>query len=216
MYPPRVTHDGVKRLSSIYVILSSSSRGLPTRCPQANVHRCPRHYQSLALLGSAGITTRIPEAKDSALKAFWEQSEHWPVVDEHATSITYSDARALGFHNFCPEVAFDVFHLFASYLHRFSDEIDQDSQHEILAARTSPHADWRWNWQSLEPMHYTDCPVYSMLTVHETKHELPEKKDIVQLKPTFYGMSVDLIALWKRFSVIALSRKLLARIRGKS
>ena len=55
------------------------------------------------------------------------------------------------------------------------------------------------------PIHYTDCPVYSALTVQSTERP---KQEILQLKPTFYGMSIDLVALWRKLSPIAAVKRL--------
>src|SRR6266478_1120232 len=37
----------------------SASKSLSPRCPFASVHRCPRYYQSVSLLGEAGVATAI-------------------------------------------------------------------------------------------------------------------------------------------------------------
>ncbi len=162
----------------------SNAELVPNRCPYANVHRCPRYYQSLSLLSDNQITTRIPVEKDQELLKHWENSEHWPVVSEHASSITGSDDNWTGFHNFCPEVSFDIFGFFASYLHRFSDEVERDSRHSELANDSTrvPH-DWRWSWQSIKPMHYTDCPLYAILNIRRTSmvDEVTASDDDIEL-----------------------------------
>ena len=65
--------------------------------------------------------------------------------------------------NFCPEVLYERFGLFATALHGYADEIDIDSAHSQLAAEHAPASDWGWTWASVNPMHYTDCPLYSPL-----------------------------------------------------
>lgn len=67
------------------------------------------------------------------------------------------------FGNFCPEVAFEIFGYFASYLARYSDEIDQGIAHNKLGEGIAVKNDWRWAWGTLSPQHYTDCPLYSVL-----------------------------------------------------
>jgi hypothetical protein len=37
----------------------SEKKHLLPRCPFASVYRCPRYYQSISLLGEAGVSTRI-------------------------------------------------------------------------------------------------------------------------------------------------------------
>ncbi|GAB7550404.1 hypothetical protein [Cupriavidus sp. 8B] len=178
----------------------SAERSVAIRCPLANVHKCPRYYESLSLLGGAGITTSIAKDKDQALLDYWKNSEYWSVVEEHATSITSRNNEHSGFHNFCPEISFDVFHLFASYLHRFPDEIDRQAAFNQLSTDPTQSAnDWRWNWQYVDPLHYTECPVYAMLSDHEgEKMRLDKKDEVLQLRPSIYGFSVDLKALWRK------------------
>jgi hypothetical protein len=179
----------------------SREYGVPTHCPFANVNKCPRYYQSLSLLGEAGITTRMPKDKDEQLLERWEKNEHWPMVAEHATSITSIDDEKRGFHNFCPEVSFDVFGLFATYLHRYADEIDRDSVHARLGNDPKQYPnDWRWNWSTVEAMHFTDCPLYSALGAQtiNTSYAVQDEKKVLQLKPGAYGVHVDLRELWKR------------------
>lgn len=67
------------------------------------------------------------------------------------------------FLNFCPEVLFDRFGLFAGGLNGYPDEIDQGVAHARLRERNAPPSDWGWTWAYVTPMHYTDCPLYSPL-----------------------------------------------------
>jgi hypothetical protein len=69
------------------------------------------------------------------------------------------------FSNFCPEVTGDVFGVFATYLGRHADEIDSESAHRDLAAQGASNGDWRWQWSSAVPLHYSDCALYAALTV---------------------------------------------------
>src|SRR5215831_16819014 len=87
----------------------SAARHVTPRCPFASVERCPRYYQSLSLLGEAG-STKIPKDEDVRLNALWAQSDLWPSTDEGGTSVSGSE-RITSFHNFCPEVNYDRFHL---------------------------------------------------------------------------------------------------------
>ena len=135
---------------------SRDGGGAP-RCPFASVQRCPRFYEGVALLGEAGFTTAIPRDRDDRLCAIWQQSDLWPSVREQAASIMgpADDPRHLM--NFCPEVLYERFGLFATALHGYADEIDIDSAHSQLAAEHAPASDWGWTWASVNPMHYTDC-----------------------------------------------------------
>jgi hypothetical protein len=87
------------------------------RCPFASVHACPRYYQSLSLLGGAGCTP-IPKAEDDALKAGWKKHPLWPATGEQASATSGGSDGTNAYYQFCPEVAYDTFHLFATFLAR--------------------------------------------------------------------------------------------------
>lgn len=140
----------------------STRQQLSPRCPYASVYRCPRFYQSLSLLGEAG-STRIDAKEDDKLKQSWEKTDLWPVTAEQATSISGPGDETKNFSRFCPEVSFDRFGLFAAELHKYGDEIDVSIAHRELSANKVSSDDWRWNWGLIDPMHYTECPLYSLL-----------------------------------------------------
>ncbi|MFC3110838.1 hypothetical protein ACFQAT_29080 [Undibacterium arcticum] len=140
----------------------------------------------------------------------WQASPLWPVVAEHATSIVNKRLYS----NFCPEVSFDVFHLFASSLSRYADEIDRDAAERAMVREGSSGTnDWRWNWSHVSEMHYSECPLYSQL-VHQTSqpsHQTPTKPgekptEILTLKPGAFGMSIDIKGLFTRVVRWWLSR----------
>lgn len=151
----------------------SLNNGLTSRCPFASVHKCPRYYQSYALLGECGITTSISPDKDKALLNKWENNDLWPVLAEQETSIRGSAEKWSLFSNFCPEVSFDTFGLFVSSLARFADEIDRDSAESwlITNGRTNTN-DWRFIWASLTPTHYSECSLYSSLLEKKSMQEV--------------------------------------------
>jgi hypothetical protein len=153
----------------------SASKNLAPRCPFASVYRCPRYYQSVALLGEVGVTTRIEPEEDKRLLDQWKRSDLWPVVAEQATSVMGAPNEPHHFSKFCPEVSFDTFGWFASHLSYHADEIDQDAAHTRLADEGASRRDWHWLWAVVTPMHYADCPVYSPLLsgVNETKGRYP-------------------------------------------
>ncbi|MCK6424864.1 MAG: hypothetical protein L6Q75_07195 [Burkholderiaceae bacterium] len=110
----------------------------------------------------------MDQALHDQLLAKWQANELWPVTGEGATSISGGEVPNC-FSNFCPEVAYDVFKLFASTVIRFYDEIDSDCRQRALTAEGSqPGArDWRWNFEHIEPMHYSECPVFSKILPKE-------------------------------------------------
>ena len=67
------------------------------------------------------------------------------------------------FSSFCPEVSFDCFGWLVSNFAYHADEIDADIARRRLAAEDGTSHDWRWALSSAIPLHYGDCPVYSLL-----------------------------------------------------
>lgn len=142
----------------------SERKGLPGRCPFAAVGRCPRYFEAVALLSDSAITTKLAPEVEAAMLAKWQAHDAWPATKETTTSIFGGDERPHMFSNFCPEVAFDTFKLFATGLIRYSDEIDRAAGESTIAADGPTNGkDWRWNWQHVEAQHYAECPVYAKL-----------------------------------------------------
>lgn len=144
----------------------SQQRGVAPRCPFATVESCPRYYQSLSLLGGAG-STEINPKKDKKLLKRWRRSDLWPQTREQDTGISSVGGEARGYSNFCPEVSFERFNYFASYLHRYSAEIDRDMAHQHLSSIGAARHDWRWVWSTVLPTHYAECALYSVLCARE-------------------------------------------------
>jgi len=173
----------------------SLQKGILPRCPCANVDRCPRYYESLSLLGSAGITTAIQPSEEKRLLKKWKKSEHWPKVREHESSIWNNK----DFHNFCPEVAFDVSGLFASELHHYADEIDTHAAHAQLVNERVPASDWRWQWAHITPLHYSECRLYSqLLSTNAGGTDKVDAKEIIDVKPGVFGITIDIKEITKR------------------
>lgn len=180
----------------------SKTEGITPRCPYANAHKCPRYYASLHLLGEAGITTQISSKKTMELDALWERSHVLPVIAEHDTGVASSGGHATSFSNFCPEVSFDVFGLFADHLHRYADEVDIETAHARLGKEAYPK-DWRWEWASVSERHYLECPLYSQLLTTQfsptaIESSSPDQREIVEIKPGFMGVKIDAKALFYR------------------
>lgn len=141
----------------------SECKKLPTRCPYATVHRCPKYFESVSLLSNFGITAKIPSALKATLQKRWEQHELWPATEETAASASGGGTPNC-FSNFCPEASFETFKLFASQVIRFFDGLDRQHREHYLATQGAQNEkDWRWNWEHIEPMHYSDCPLYAKL-----------------------------------------------------
>lgn len=140
----------------------SSEKSVTARCPFAAVEACPRYYQSLSLAAATGAT-EIPAKEDKRLLKKWKNSDLWPRTDELATSVRSSDSKLSMLTNFCPEVTFERFGYFSTFLSSFADEIDADAAHSRLKQEGAKPNDPRWRWQSSSAQHYTDCPIYSVL-----------------------------------------------------
>jgi hypothetical protein len=157
----------------------SKERVVSLRCPFATVESCPRYYKSLSLLGEAG-NTKIPEEEDERLLKHWKSSDLWPRTDEQRTYFNPS-----GYWNFCPEVTFEQFGYFAKALTKYGDEIDLDSAHQRLAKDGVPHNDPHWSWASCTGQHFTECPIYAVLSHRDknpkTKTEAWWRKYLAQI-----------------------------------
>lgn len=149
----------------------NQSRASAARCPFATVEACPRYYQSLSLLGEAG-STKISEPEDQRLLKHWKSSDLWPSTAEQATAVAGEPGNPSIFSNFCPEVLFERFGYFATSLTRYADERDSGYAHERLAREGVPAGHPSWSWSSLVPQHFTDCPVYAVLSHRATVPQL--------------------------------------------
>lgn len=157
----------------------SNTYGLSPRCPYSSVHRCPRFYQSLSLLGKAG-STEINKDEDERLKIKWEKTDLWPTTDEQGTITCGSSDERRHFLRFCPEVSYERFGWFASDLVPYVDEIGQNRVHELLSKEGDSSTDWRWCWIVVSSQHYTDCPLYSLLEAGAEANN--HKKEIIAAK----------------------------------
>jgi hypothetical protein len=149
----------------------STKRGTATpRCPFGSAERCPRYHHSLAMLRNAGFA-QTDVHDDARLDQRWRQLGLMPKIAGQATGVTssedqFGERKTHGYSNFCPEVSYDSFGYFASSLYRYADEIDSDCAHARLGKMSVPRSDWRWAWASVRAMHYSECPLYSILSAH--------------------------------------------------
>jgi len=176
----------------------SLKNGVSTRCPYANMRTCPRYYFTWSLLGEYDIATKMDEVEDEKILAMWKESPLFPSLGEQDTYISGCDGRMSSMSNACPEVSYDVFGLFASFLSRYSDEVDISEAHKRLEAEATVSSDWRWNWQFVHQAHYFDCSLYSSINSTDQIGMQPQcsESEIIELKPNIYGVSIDLKAAY--------------------
>jgi len=137
----------------------SRKRKLPPRCPIASSDLCPRYYQSIALLGNAGVTTTVPEDRVVLLDRKWKPFE--PIIDEESPSYSKVGDKLLSISHFCPEVTYEMFGYFGSGLYGYGDEIDRGVAQKAYEREGIPE---RFDpaWASMTPRHYTECREYSI------------------------------------------------------
>lgn len=185
----------------------TEEKALPPTCPFATVDRCPRYYQSISLLKYTGATP-IDSSIDDSLFEQWNRSPLWLVIAEHATSVFGSTDRPDSIlSNFCPEVSYERYGFFASHLAQYADTLDLEVAHENLGRRGVAGPDWRWQWASVRPMHFSECALYSVLMhAQPASKVLSEAKDLLEIKPGAFGVSLNVKKLITRFCLWWLRR----------
>lgn len=172
-----------------WYLRTSRERGVEPRCPFATVERCPRYLASLALLKHMGHTS-ISDDEYEKLQKKWEKSELTPRIAEQDTAVSGSPTSKC-MSNYCPEVSFESFGVFASLLCEHGDEIDKGAAFSRLEKANVPAESWKWRWAALKPMHYTECPLYSPL-VRQPISSVSDKQEVDS------ASSDDILARWKR------------------
>jgi hypothetical protein len=117
----------------------------------------------LSLAGDTGATS-IPRAEDERLLKKWKESDLWPRIAEQASSVFKANDRLSFISNFCPEVTYDRFGVFCAGLSMYTDGIDKEAAHRHLQKEGAGEDDPRWRWQHVEPLHYTGCSLYAVLS----------------------------------------------------
>ena len=134
--------------------------------------------------------------------------------------------------NYCPEVAFDSFGVFASLLCEHGDEIDRDLAYGRLSRQGVSEESWKWRWSTLKPMHYTECPLYSPLLRQTSSSannnrtpEVPSVRagersaqplgdEVPSSIPEKEANEIDLMGRWKRRKLIAYMIAISAVVTG--
>jgi len=130
----------------------------PRRAYQRIVHSrqldtCPLYFISRRTLGELGRTTALPENDVDRLTTKWERHPAWASLPDVFPR----------FSGFCPEVMLQTFGVSVSSLHEYTDESDRDLAHSTLGRMQADASDWRWAYDYIRELHYSDCPVYAIL-----------------------------------------------------
>ena len=153
---------------------TSRNKGLSSpHCPHANVQRCPRYYRSLSKLEQAGqLKTGMQEfstTEDYELLKYWQSTDLWQVPSQQQTMVAYDpeddpDTRPVEYRNFCPQVSFNRFGLFAD---------------KLTASLTDDRQSQRCS--DVSPMHYSECPLYPQIEAGvgaSPLQQAPQQKEI--------------------------------------
>lgn len=171
---------------------TSSSKSLPQRCPYATIKLCPKYFFSYSLCAKVGSTSKLSNKDDYEVMKFWESTNYLPMIAESEPTISGNDIK--NYRNYCPEVLYTLFGYFASSVHHFNDEIDQQIAEIRLTKIKADRNNWRWYYSSIIPLHYSDCEYFSLIKRNDKNVRTDE---ILELKPNFYGIGINLNALFK-------------------
>ena len=150
-------------------------------------------------MSAQGTTAKIDPEVDKKVGEKRESSDLWPASGEESTGIRSSDGRPFSYYNFCPEVSGEIFGLFASLLNRYSDETDLAAAHEWLKNEDAPkEKDWTWRWAGVTERHYTQCSMFSLLSVCFNPIDFQRDDHVLTARPGLFGVSIDLRKLITR------------------
>jgi len=151
--------------------IQSTTRSAQAQCPFANSYKCPRYYESLALLSKVNMISGMPKNKDEELSHFWGGTIFSSLCDEEVPSLRRKDYGSVAsISNFCPEVSFKYFSYYADSMHKYADEIDHDSGIRNAVRDGLPN-DWKYNWMAVHPVFYLDCEIFNNVKIfNEEQH----------------------------------------------
>ena len=139
----------------------SKTRDVLSFCPYANSHRCPRYYESLVLLSRINMIAGMTSEKVAELEEFWNRTIFSSLCNEEVPSVSTDENGSLSsVAHFCPEVSFKYLGYYASYLHKYIDEIDKGFGIR-RAERDGLENDWRYSWMSVSATFYLDCEIFN-------------------------------------------------------
>ncbi|MFA7328971.1 MAG: hypothetical protein WC081_05660 [Candidatus Ratteibacteria bacterium] len=161
---------------------------LSKNCPFSSPQLCPRYYESVKILQNVKLVKGIGSKIDKKLAQKWEEHPMKPCMQEEESGISFegdpgtSSYKTLSISNFCPELTFKQFGIFASSLARLTDIIDTEPIPNYVKRMKADKDDWKWEYHRVDHQHYSDCKEYLWLSSHETAIQKTIYPEV--LKPT--------------------------------
>jgi len=138
----------------------SKSEKLTPFCPFADADKCNHYDESFGVINSPNSEfTQYPE--DSKSTKFWQSPK-----------VLYRNGERKGYKNLCPEIGYKYLDFFATNFYFFIEEKDRICRHNKLIMESVPNGQWRWYYDMIEPLHYSDCPQFSILQADPTVKEI--------------------------------------------
>lgn len=105
----------------------------------------------------------------------WDASTLKPAIaEQHPSAIGGGNC----FTGICPEVSFDIFHLFATRLFDYYDGMERSAAYKNLETRGVPSTSWQWEWRTITPLHYSDCTYFSKLEANPISNILEQNSGL--------------------------------------
>jgi hypothetical protein len=119
---------------------------------------------------------------------------------EQESIVSGSGESLKSFSRFCPEILYERFGFFVTVLIPFPDEQDKNDTHRKITDFGSIYAkDWRWEWLYMKELHYSECSIFSLLPyLSHLKNDMDTNEDLVELKPSIGGFSLNIKVLLTR------------------
>jgi predicted nucleotide-binding protein len=116
--------------------------------------------------------------RDDSLQKKWQPFVS--AIREESPGISTVNHELRSLDNFCPEVAYDIFGYFASYLNGYADDIDREADCRAYERERIPEK-FDAAWATITPKHFTECREYSLRANYPAA--LTTTTDVLQLKP---------------------------------
>ena len=142
----------------------SESKNLPPRCPFADADKCKCYDESFAVIN-------CPPAKLSQKPADLSSTKFWK-----SPTVSHQDEKLAEYKNLCPEIAYESLGFFARNFNYYMDERDKEHRAMYLERESIPKGHWLHSCTSLEPLHYSDCRLFSTLKADHIPQQKIENK----------------------------------------